>query len=177
MPLHLPATWIAHLDEGVSYRIGSCAPGGDPQLMRAVGARVLESGELEVLVARQPGRAVLEAIAASGHVALVAARPVNHRTLHVKGRDARTGPASASHEPLLQTQRQAFADAVLHFGIRREDLQLLWFTLTWRDLDWVRFSLSGAWDQTPGIGAGGAIELLPEPERAPEGHGAAQRRS
>lgn len=174
MPKHLPATWIAHLDGGVSYRIGSCPPGGDPQLMRAVGARVRGDGSLEVLVARKPGRAVLDAIAASGHVALVAGSPYNHRTLHLKGQDARVSPADAAHQPLLESQRQAFADAVQRFGVSREDLHMLWFTLTWQDLDLVHFTLSGAWDQTPGIGAGGVIELratseprLAEPERQP----------
>lgn len=169
MPQHLPFHWIAHLEQGVSYRIGSCTAAGDPELMRAVGARVLADGRFEVLVAREPGRHVLDAIAASGQVAVVAARPANHRTLHVKGRDARIEAADASHQPLLESQREAFADAVLPFGVRREDLHMLWFTLAWHDLDVVRFALSGAWDQTPGIGAGGAIELLPAPDTAPAG--------
>ncbi len=162
MPV-LPATWTAHLDEGISYRIGSCTPDGEPRLVRAVGARALADGRLEVLVARAPGSAVLQALAASRQVALAAGRPMTHRTLHVKGHDAEHSPAGPEHEALLVAQREAFYESVRLFGVRREHLQLLWYSLSWRDLDVVRFSVAGAWDQTPGPGAGGPIDLLPGP--------------
>lgn len=167
MPV-LPAHWAAHLDEGIAYRIGSCAPSGDPQLVRAVGAQVLPDGRLEVLVARKPGRAVLQAVAASRQVALAAGRPLTHRTLHVKGHDAECGPAGPMHEALLVSQREAFAESVRVFGVRREHLAALLYSLSWRDLDVVRFTVAGAWDQTPGPGAGGAIDLLPGPVPAAE---------
>ena len=157
----LPATWISHLDEGISYRIGSCTPEGEPQLVRAVGAQVLPDGRMEVLVARAPGRVLLQALTTSRQVALVAGRPMTHRTLHVKGHDAETGSAGPEHEALLVAQREAFAESVRLFGVRREHLESLWYSLTWRDLDVVRFSVAGAWDQTPGPGAGGPIDLSP----------------
>jgi hypothetical protein len=159
----LPATWIAHLDEGISYRIGSCTREGEPRLMRAVGARALPDGRLEVLVAREPGRAVLWAIADSGQVALVAGRPATHRTLHVKGQHAELQAAGPEHQPWLDAQREAFVAALQGFGVRRQDLELLLLSLRWADLVVVRFTLSGAWDQTPGPGAGGSIELVPGP--------------
>lgn len=165
----LPATWISHLDQGISYRIGSCTPEGEPRLVRAVGAQALADGRMEVLVARAPGSALLQAVAASRQVALAAGRPMTHRTLHVKGHDAETGSAGPEHEALLVAQREAFAESVRLFGVRREHLESLWYSLTWRDLDVVRFSVAGAWDQTPGPGAGGPIDLLPA--AVPDGAG------
>jgi hypothetical protein len=162
MPV-LPATWTSHLDEGISYRIGSCTAEGEPQLVRAVGAQVLPDGRMEVLVAREPGGAVLRALEATRQVALAAGRPMTHRTLHVKGHDAERRPAGPEHEALLVAQREAFAASVRIFGVRREHLAALWYSLSWRDLDVVRFSIAGAWDQTPGPGAGGSIDLLPGP--------------
>lgn len=162
----LPSTWIEHFDQGISYRMGSCTPKGEPVLVRAVGTRALPDGRLEVLVAREPGRVVLAAVAASGQVALSAGRPLTHRTLHVKGHQVEVGAAGPEHQALLEAQRDAFAHAVAMFGVSREDLTELWYALRWQDLACVRFTITGAWDQTPGPGAGGSIALVDGPAHA-----------
>lgn len=163
MPHHLPARWIAHLGAGVSYRVGGCTPAGEPRLMRGVGGQVDGDGVVELLVPREAGAAVLAAVAATGHVAVAIGHPPTNRTLHLKGRDARIEAAGPGHEALLRDQRAAFARSVAPFGVKAEQLDHLWYHLGWRELECVRFMPYGAWDQTPGIGAGAAIELLPAP--------------
>jgi hypothetical protein len=93
-------------------------------------------------------------------VAVTAGYPLNNRTLHVKGQDAVVVDARPEHGALLHAQRDAFGRAVAMFGVELAQLDRLWFRVDWTDLACVRFHPCGAWDQTPGIGAGGAIELL-----------------
>lgn len=161
--LRLPDTWIAHLECGASLRMAARAADGLPQMHRAVAARQLADGRIEVLVPRQMGTRVLDAVQTSGQVALSAGRPGSGTALQVKGRDATVTPAGRAHQAVFDRQSQAFADGVAVFGFAREKMMRLWFGLDWRTLDCVRFTPHGAWDQTPGIGAGGSIELVDAP--------------
>lgn len=158
--IRLPDSWISHLDSGVSCRIATCAADGTPQMRRALAVRLLGDGRLELLVPRATAAAALEALRHNGRVALTVSQPQSYRTLHVKGRDADMVPADASHQAFLEAQRDAFADALTVFGFSRETIRRNWFDLAWPDLDCVRFRPYGAWDQTPGIGAGGPIDLI-----------------
>lgn len=159
----LPDPWIAHLESGVSLRVAACAADGSPQMRRALAARQLADGRIELLVPRALAAELLAAVRATGQVALSASTPQTSQTLHVKGRDAVVEPAGPHHTACFERQRDAFTDGVVAFGFNRERLIRVWFDVDWRGLACVRFTPSGAWDQTPGIGAGGAIELVAAP--------------
>jgi GAF domain-containing protein len=163
----LPDTWIAHLDSGVSLRIAACTAAGQPLVRRALAVRVLADGRFEVLLARRLGTELLDAVRHSRQVALSVGHPQTNRTLQVKGRDAEVARAQARQQAFFEQQRDAFVERVATFGFARERLESFWFGHSWRELDCIRFTPSGAWDQTPGIGAGGTIELLEEAMTAP----------
>jgi hypothetical protein len=158
--LRLPDPWIAHLEEGVSCRVATCGLDGAPQMRRALGVRQLLDGRLEVLLPRQLAGPLLEAIKLRRQVALAVSHPQTNRTLQVKGRDAEVAPAQARHQALFQARRDAFTDVTARFGFPKERMLRVWFDHNWPDLDCVRFAPFGAWDQTPGIGAGGVVELV-----------------
>jgi adenylate cyclase len=180
--LRLPDAWITHLGSGVSYRIAACGADGKPQMRRAMAARMLADARLEVLVPRGLGAALLDAVRHRGEVALTASHPVTNRTVQVKGRDAEVTAAGPEHQALFLARRDAFGKVVSAFGFPTERLYRFWFNHDWRDLDCVRFTPYGAWDQTPGIGAGGVVELVEAPlpsgfdtlSSAPEGDGDAR---
>jgi adenylate cyclase len=159
----LPDAWIALLSSGVSYRIAACDADGKPQMRRAMAAQILGDGRLEVLVPRQLGAALLGAVRLRREVALTVGHPQTNRTMQLKGRDAEVAPAESRHQALFLTRRKAFGDLMVAFGFPRERVYRLWFNHSWRDLDCVHFTPYGAWDQTPGIGAGGVIELVDAP--------------
>jgi hypothetical protein len=159
MPL-LPPHWIAHLGHGCASRLGACARDGRPEICRALASQVLADGRVEVLVARDVGAPVLQAIRQTGQVAYVATVPLTHRTLHVKGRDGEVADAGAGHLSLLQACREAFLAQIAPLGFTRDQLMALWYGVELEELACVRFTVSGAWDQTPGPGAGQPVELV-----------------
>ena len=157
----LPPEWIAHIAAGVSHRLGSCGRDGRPGICRALAADVLPDGRMLILVAGGPGADVLQAIRETAQVAAVLGLPTTQRTLHVKGRDASVAAAGPEHEALLVARREAFFEQVEPFGFNRELLMNTWYSVHDGGVMSVTFTVSGAWNQSPGPGAGQPIELRP----------------
>lgn len=157
---HLPPDWAAHLESGVSHRLGSSHADGQPEICRALAAQALADGRLEVLLAVETGDRLLAAAQSTRRIAYVAAQPGSHRTLHVKGVDAEVFAATPAHAPLFERCRERFIAQVAPFGFTREAIMAIWYDLDVQRLAGIRFTPIGAWDQTPGPGAGHAVELL-----------------
>lgn len=157
----LPPEWTAHIAAGVSHRLGSCSRDGRPGICRALAADLLPDGRMLILVGGDAATDVLESIRDTGQLAVVLGLPMTHRTLHVKGRDARVAVAGSEHEELLVARREAFFKQVKPFGFDRELLMGHWYTVDDGALMSVTFTISGAWNQSPGPGAGQPVELRP----------------
>lgn len=158
---HLSPAWADHLESGVSHRLGSSHADGQPEICRALAAQALPDGRIEVLLATDAGDQLLAAVGATGRIAYVAAQPGSNRTLHVKGLDAERFVVGAAHEQLFFRSRERFIERVVPFGHSREALMASWYDLDIGRMAGLRFTLIGAWDQSPGPGAGQAIDLLP----------------
>jgi hypothetical protein len=156
----LSSPWALHLEDGVSYRLGSSTVDGQPEISRAVAAQSLPDGRIEVLFNPHIGAALKMAVQATRRVAFVAAQPGSNRTLHLKGTDAALFEPGLEHQPLVERCRDRFVARVEPLGFRRQVLLDMMFDLTALQLVGLRFTPSAAWDQTPGIGAGTAVELL-----------------
>jgi hypothetical protein len=158
----LPPEWTEHFSAGVSLRVGSCSRDGEPAIGRGLAAELLPGGRVRVLLEGQACIEVLDGVRETGRISLVMGLPSNHRTLHLKGGD---GIVSSAETPadhaLLQQRLDAFARQVAPFGFSREDLVANWYDVRKGDLWSVEFGISGAWNQTPGPGAGQPLELLP----------------
>lgn len=157
----LPQEWADHLQSGVSNRLGSSHADGRPEIVRALAAWQRPDGRVEVLLNPHTGSELLAALRSTGLVSYVASQPDTNRTLHVKGRDAEVFAAGTEHEALFARCRDGFMARVEPFGFPREVINGFWFDLDVNTLAAVRFTPCGAWDQTPGPGAGQAVELLP----------------
>jgi hypothetical protein len=156
----LPPDWAAHLESGVSHRLGGSHADGQPEICRGLAAQALADGRVEVLLAADTADRLLAAVQASGRVAYVAAQPGSHRTLHVKGLDAEVFTPTAGHAPLFERCRERFIAQVEPYGFSREAIMAIWYDLGVQRLAGIRFTPCGAWDQTPGPGAGHPVELL-----------------
>ena len=157
----LPSEWAAHLESGASHRVGSCHADGRPEICRALASRALPDGRIELVLNRDSSRELLVAVGACGRIAYVSSQPNSNRTLHVKGIDAQTIPVTAAHMDVMARSRDRFVKRVEPFGFRPETIISCWFDLDIEQLVGIRFTLTGAWDQSPGPGAGQAVELLP----------------
>jgi putative methionine-R-sulfoxide reductase with GAF domain len=148
----------AFLPLGLSLHAGACDPDGTPQLARALACRVEADGRIALLVPAVPGAGFLQAVARSGSVAVVCCQPTTHRTIQLKGRGADVASADLADWPQRERNRSAFADEILPFGFDAT-FSNAWFDVPANTLMAVRFVPTGAWNQTPGPGAGGPMEL------------------
>jgi hypothetical protein len=154
----LPPELVEFLSAGVAHQIGACDRTGRPSICRALGAIVDEHGRVVVMLSGESGFEVLDAIRETGLVSAVFVQPSTYRTLHVKGRDAQVAPAAPEHRALIPARREAFLQQIARYGFTR-DFVMAWYTVPDEQLMAITFTPIGAWNQTPGPGAGGAIEL------------------
>lgn len=153
---------LTFLQRGLSLYLGSTDARGLPQVARALAIRPLPGPELALAVPAESAAGLLAGIEATGQVALVLCQPTTHFTVQMKGRDARVEALQADRWPELRRNREAFSAEILGFGFDSAFTDA-WFSVAGNGpeaLRTVRFTPSGAWNQTPGPGAGAAMEWL-----------------
>lgn len=153
---------LSLLQRGLSLYAGGTDARGWPQVARALAIRPLPGSQLALAVPVEPAAGLLAAIEATGQIALVLCQPTTHYTVQLKGRDARVEPLAMDQWPELSRNREAFGAEILPFGFDA-DFADAWFSVASHGPDalrTVRFTPSGAWDQTPGPGAGAPMEWL-----------------
>lgn len=131
-----------------------------PALVRAQGCRVDPSGgRLAVLVVACQAVELLEDIRDNRRVAVVFTRPSTHRSVQVKGEDARILAASAQDLALAARYRDAMVAELALIGVPEARVRALLAAVG--ELVAIEFSPSSAFVQTPGPDAGRALEMAP----------------
>lgn len=144
----------AVLHAGVSVSVASVAAGNRPVVGRGLGCRVEADGRtVTVLLDDAANEALVDAIAASGRVAVVLTQPSTHRSIQFKGRDARVGPAPDGAEAFVAEHVAAFARELAIIGFDADFTRTLTAHAS-ADLVAVTFVADRLFDQTPGPRAG-----------------------
>jgi hypothetical protein len=162
MPGQLHPDFLEFLQKGLSLYAGGTDAHGWPQVARALAIRPLPGPQLAFAIPAEPASGLLAAVAATGQIALVLCQPTTHFTLQVKGRDAGIEPLVVEQWPELRRNRDFFGAEIRPFGFDA-DFADAWFSVTGNGPDAlrvVRFTPSGAWNQTPGPGAGAPFQWL-----------------
>lgn len=157
----LPEDVATLIQGGVSITVASRDDRLVPSIAKAVGCRV-DAGarEVTVLMFGHAAEAVARDIAHCGRVAVAFSHPSTNKTVQIKGRDARSVPVHPADVALARRQLALFADDLRTLGW---DLPFVEGVL-WHDpqqLIAIRFTPEGAFQQTPGPGAGTALSLKP----------------
>lgn len=153
----LDSEHTAFITGPVSINVAARGSDGFPALMRAVGCRVSEDRcSLIIVLSATAGADVIAGIRQSGAVAVVFSEPPTHRTLQVKGRDARVLPAEPGDAAFAERYRDGLARVLAALGYA-EDMVRAFLTYPPEDLVTVRFEPSAAFSQTPGPHAGEAL--------------------
>jgi len=152
----LDADHAAFIQGGVSVIVATRNAEQVADVVRGCGCRVSRDRR-RVTVLVEPSRAgtLLDDIAANGMIAVVFSQPSTHRTIQLKGSDARVVKVTAADRAI----------AARHLRDWREDLCRIGYTPEFANavrgaaprLAAIAFTPSAAFQQTPGPGAGQPI--------------------
>jgi hypothetical protein len=154
-------TQAAFLQGGVSISAASSGARTAqtfPSLCRVLACEVApDRRQLTVLVSRAQAAQLLRDVSESGRLAVVFSQPSTHRTLQIKGENARIGPAGARHLEAVRRHRDAFLSEVVPLGFPDSLVRLL---LTCDDDDILAISYLpvAVFDQSPGPRAGSMLQ-------------------
>jgi hypothetical protein len=153
-PALLDAEQAAFICGGVGVSAATCRAGALPSMARATGCRVSADRRIvTLLMAATPGAAVLDDVRRGGAIAVVFTLPSTHRTLQLKGNDARIVPLERGDPDLVERYVRAFAADVAAFGFSEAYMRAL-LACPADDLVGVQFTIAAAFSQTPGPRAG-----------------------
>lgn len=166
-PAILDAANAAFIGSGVSINAASSRPGALPSLARGVGCRVsADRRSVTVLFASTPAAALLDDIRRSGAIAVVFSQPSTHRTLQLKGSNARIVPQEAGDGALTPRYTDAFIADLTPLGFSAQIVRTL-LACDPDDIVAVQFSPSSAFQQTPGPSAGEPLAAPPHGDSTP----------
>lgn len=147
----IPAELVPFVTSGVSILVGTSDEHARPHATRAVGVKVHESRDaLTVFLADAPAARAIANLRATGRIALTFTRPVDHRSIQVKG--AVTGMRAATDEEraTVTAHLSAWGEHVELVGLPR--------ALAARVTDWpataIDVRLEAIFNRTPGPSAG-----------------------
>lgn len=153
-PAVLDAANAAFICSGISINAASARAGALPSIARASGCRVsADARTVTLLFASTLAAALLDDLRRGGAIAVVFSEPSTHRTLQLKGDDARILPIEAGDEALAAEYVTIFADGLDRLGYPGEVLRAV-LAHEPGDLVAVAFTPQAAFSQTPGPGAG-----------------------
>lgn len=145
--------------DGISLTLGSCSADLQPSVGRAAGCRVSpDRSTVNIFVSQVQLAPVLAHVRETGRIAAVFSSPATHRTLQLKGRDARIGPFAPEDLAVVHRYRETFIAGLGPLGYPRPLIRTL---LAFPDEDLVTLSFTPleAYSQTPGPNAGRALQV------------------
>ena len=154
----IDAQLAAFMTRGVSIIAASRGRGNAPTIARAAGCRLsADRGRVTLLLSKSQAGALLESVQATGAISVVFSQPSTHRTIQLKGADARVERAADDDASIAARYADAFAAEVCPLGYTEQMMR----ALVWApdgDFAAVTFSPSAAFDQTPGPRAGSPLK-------------------
>ncbi len=143
----------AFVMSGTMVSLASRNPANVPSVTRALGCRLsADRRRVTVLVAASQAGALLEDVAATGAIAAVFSQPSTHRTIQIKGSDARIEPATPGDSQGIEARAAALVADMT--PLYTESFVRTVFAHDPADLVAVSFTPATAFEQTPGPQAG-----------------------
>ncbi len=153
----IDAELAGFLTGSVSIIAGSRNADNRPALVRAHGCRVSRDGRrMGVLVLEEQAAEVLDDVRDNGRIAVVFTRPSTHRSVQVKGDDARVLRPRAGDRLRARAYRESMLGELAHVGVAAARVRALLAEVG--SLAVIEFAVSGAFVQTPGPDAGRPLE-------------------
>ena len=148
----------AFLDRpGISITAASRDAKNVSRIGRALGCRTSSDRKtVTVFVASSQYQAFFDALQASRTIAVVFSLPSTHRTMQLKGSDAAIGPLAPGDAEIVARHIEDFVEELGRLGYSRDMVRAYhWCDST--EIRAVAFTVSQAFEQTPGPGAGAPL--------------------
>lgn len=156
-PPALVATHAAFVTSGIAIDIAARDADLTPRFGVGCGCRVdTAAGRVTVFTHRQQSRHVLAALARIPAIAVTFGRPSDHRSLQLKGLDARIESLAPGDVARMEAYVEAFAADMARFGAPRV-LAVGYINLEPEACVAISFAPRAAFDQSPGPAAGAAL--------------------
>lgn len=147
----------AFLTGGVSIVASARNAENVPSLARAHGCVIApDRREVTVFLTTSEASDVADNIRANGAIAVVFCQPSTLKTIQLKGRDARLREKRSEDQAVIAAYGAAFAADLAEFGYSQEIQEALRWS-PWEEIFAIAFTLTDAFAQTPGPGAGGRL--------------------
>ena len=153
----LDADHAAFIQGGVSVVVATRDADCVPDVVRGCGCRVSRDRR-RVTVLVEPSRAgtLLDDIAANGMIAVVFSQPSTHRTIQLKGSNARVVKVTAADRAIAARHLLDWSEDLCRIGYTPEFAHAVRGAAP--RLAAIAFTPSAAFQQTPGPGAGKPLE-------------------
>jgi len=157
-PLQFDPDHLRFMAGGVSINTASSSGSGLPSQCRAFGCRVDGAGRrITVFLAGPQAADLLRDVRHSRALAVVFSDPPTHRTMQIKGRDARVEPLAPGDPAVVEAYRQAFVECLRPLGFTEAMVRAL-LDCPDAELVAVGFTPEAAFNQTPGAQAGAPLQ-------------------
>jgi hypothetical protein len=147
----------AFLQSGLSISVGSRDAGHIASIARAVACRVSpDRRRVTVFIPERPAEKVLADIRDCGAIAACFSEPKTHRTIQLKGVDAKVAPLEEGDAALVARQAEGLVAEMKRLGYA-EALMRAIFSARAEGLAAIVFTPSAGFAQTPGPRAGSKL--------------------
>lgn len=156
--LVLTAELVEYMESGVSLLVGTRNAARRPSSARAYGVEInAPSNTATVFIAAPGSQITLSNLRDNGQLALTFSRPIDHRSLQVKGRVLSITETDERQRGLQDRYFSRFAEGLVFTGLQQSLLRRIRYFPSYA----VHFQLESMFDQTPGPGAGRTTAVAP----------------
>jgi hypothetical protein len=154
----LPEEHVTFVESGVSVLVGTRDAGMRPFGLRAMGAKVrADRKTLTVFIPDQTGERTLADLRDNGRTALTFTRPIDHRSMQLKGKAIAIRAATEDERPFLESYVEGWARHLEVVGLPRA----IGSRLTYWPATAVDVIVEASYHQTPGPSAGKCLTARP----------------
>lgn len=153
----LTADLVAFVQSGVTVSLGGQDVRGWPLVGFGIGCRVLAGNRLRVLCGKSGNRALLDALAAEGPLAVTFTAARDHRACQVKSCEVQILPSISDDLPEMDRQTSIQYSELIALGIPPNVVRDF-VTFDPDDLVALEFVAEQLYSQTPGPGAGAELK-------------------
>lgn len=146
------------IQSGQSITLGSCNPALQPSIAVGLACRVApDRQQISVMLRPSQSADLLRDVRSSGRIAVTVNQPTTHRTIQLKGCDARVHSIDAACIGEVAAQTSAFVEEIIAIGEPPEEMVRAYVQFELHDVIAISFTLQEVFVSTPGPTAGARL--------------------